>query len=234
MALCGPSSQEKALAASEQSFSQLLQQNYQTQFANQQGVLDTLNHTLSPIVSAGPNQQGFSPQELASMETTAINTTAGNYANAARALATNIAGQTRTGTGAAGAGGTGLETGIQQQEQAQLASNAAGALSNEQLGIVNANYATGRQNFQNATGGLETLSGQYNPLGYAGAGTTAGSTAFNEAGAINQQSQAGLKELAGLATGGLDILSGGLGNLDTTGGSSFGEQVGNFFTGAGA
>lgn len=217
MAICGPSGAETSLGNQEQSFSTMLQNNYQTQFANQQGVLNTLNHTLTPIVAAGPNQQGFSPQELASMETTAINSTAGNYANAERALNTNAAGQVRTGVGATGSGGSGLQTGIQQQEAGQLASNASGALSGEQLGIVGANYAQGRQNFAQATGGLQALSGEYNPTAYAGLTTQANNQAFGQANTINQQQQAGLKDLYSAGMGALSAITGGL-----TGGGSMG------------
>lgn len=43
----------------------------------------------------------------------------------------------------------------------------------------------------------------------------------------------GWANAAGGMIGGLGALAGGFGNLDTTGGSSFGEQVGNFFGGMG-
>jgi hypothetical protein len=42
-----------------------------------------------------------------------------------------------------------------------------------------------------------------------------------------------VKGIAGLASAVAGPVAGGIGNLDSTGGSTFGEQIGNFFTGAG-
>src|SRR5689334_18812338 len=90
---CGPSNAEKNLAAQEAQFSQVLQGNYSTRFQNQNEVLGRLNNSLTPTLEAGPSQQGFSSQELAALNTRALNSTGANYANAARALNGQLAGR---------------------------------------------------------------------------------------------------------------------------------------------
>jgi hypothetical protein len=226
--MCGPTAAEKSLQAQEQSFSTLLQSDYSQQFQNQQGVLAKLNESLTPTLEAGPNQMGYSPQELAALNTQAINTTGANYRNAAVAAGSALAGR-------GGGGSSGLESGVEQQIRAGIASGAAGTLSGEQLGITESNYATGRQNYDTALGGAQALAGEYNPLGYAGAGTSANTGAFGEAQTIQQQQAQKDQMIAGLITSGasdaLGGLAGGFGNLDTQGTSTGGEQLGNFGSG---
>jgi hypothetical protein len=167
------------LEGSEQSFQTALQNNYNTNFASQQGILANLNQTLAPIAEAGPNQTGFSAPELAALNTQAINTTGANYANAERAIQTQTAGRNDSGNLP--------ESGVDQALKAQTASAAASQLSQEQLGITEANYATGRSNFNNAVGGEEALAGQYNPVATGGLANNANQQAFGEATEINQQ-----------------------------------------------
>lgn len=166
--------------------------------------MDSLNSSLTPIVNAGVNQQGFSPQELAAQNTQALNTTGGNYANAARALGGQLAGR---------GGDSGLESGIDQQIKAGLASNAAGQLSNEQLGITQKNYETGRENYERAVGGLQQLSGDYNPTGYASQATSANNQAFSQENTINTQNQALTKDIYGMSIAALGAATGGGTNL---------------------
>jgi len=226
--MCGPSSQQKMLEGSEASFSQMLAANYQTNFAAQSQILQNLTSMFTPIAEAGPDQQGFGPQELAALETQAGTGVGTNYAKAAQALNTGLA--------ARGGGNEFLPTGSSAALQSQLATSAASELSQEQLGITRANYAQGRQNWQQATAGLNALAGEYNPNALASEASGANKSAFGEATQIQEmQNQmeagiaGGITSLAGAAVG---ALGGGIGNLDTTGSSTFGEQVGNFFTGA--
>ena len=189
-----------------------LQANYQTNFAEQQSVLANLNQTLGPILAGGPNQTGFSGPELAALNTQAIDTTGGNYANAERAIATQTAGRNDSGNLP--------ESGVDQTLKEQLASTAAGQLSQEQLGITESNYATGRSNFQQAVGGEEALAGQYNPVSTGQLANTSNQNAFGEASAINQQEDQEQADIAGgitsLATAGISggaSLAGAFGGL---------------------
>lgn len=185
--MCGPSKTEEGLQGSEESFMNTLQQNYAQNFSEQQGVLANLNQTLSPIVAAGPDQTGYSPQELAALNTQAIDTTGANYANAQKALNTANAGRDQ---------GTSGESGVSQQLNEALASQESGQLSNEQLGITESNYATGRSNFQNAVGAEEGVASQFNPVATGGLANNANTTAFGEANTINQQEIAEQNEIA--------------------------------------
>lgn len=200
-----------------------MQGNYAQNFQEQQSVLNHLNSVLSPIVQAGPNQTGFSPSELAAFNTQAIDSTGASAANAERAIANETAGRSDSGNLA--------EAGNVQALKAGAASAAEGQLSNEELGITEANYATGRSNFNNAVGGELTVSGQQNPIGYAGAANTANQNAFGEETQINKEQNQEQADIAGGITSLAEGAIGGFGNLDTTGGSSGGEQAMNFLEG---
>jgi hypothetical protein len=224
--LCGPTASEKNLESQQAGFSQLLQQDYAAKYDNQQGYLTELNNTLTPTLEAGPNQQGFSAPELAALNTQAINSTGANYANAARALNGQLAGRGGYNNGSPG----GLTSGVDAQLKNQLASAAAGTLSNEQLGITQANYGQGNKNYQNSVAGVNALAGLSNPAPYASEGNQANQSAFGEADTIQQQQAQEAAEIAGAITGGAtSFLTGGISNL--AGGNSFGDNTKSFFSG---
>ena len=91
--MCGPTGAEKNLESSEQNLDQMLQTSFQQSFAEQQSVLKTLSGSLTPLVSAGPNQQGFSSPELANLNTTAIDASGAGARNAEQALNNSLAGR---------------------------------------------------------------------------------------------------------------------------------------------
>ena len=72
--------------------------------------------------------------------------------------------------------------------KAGAASAAEGQLSNEELGITEANYATGRSNFNNAVGAEEGVAGQFGSGASStmGGANTANKTAFGEASQIER------------------------------------------------
>jgi hypothetical protein len=190
-----------------------------------------LSNLFTPIAEAGPDQQGFGARELAALNTESGEGVGRNYAKATQSLNTVL--------GSRGGGNEMLPTGSEGQLRAAMASSAANQMSSEQLGITRANYGQGRENWREATAGLNALGQEYNPNAVAGEATSAGGQAFGEATKVqemkNQKEMAiagGITSLAaGVATGGASFLAGGLGNLDTQGTSSGGEQVGNFFSG---
>jgi hypothetical protein len=213
--MCGPSSQEKQLEASEASFDQTLQSDYAQTFAQNQEILGNLNSVLQPIVNAGPSQQGYSPQELAALNTQATDASAQAYNEETQQAASQ--------ENAAGGGTSFLPSGVNAQLNASIASAAENNLSQEKLGITQANYAQGTQNWQTALAGEENVAGQQNPLGYAGQTTSANSTAFGEANTIQQEeNQEESDIIGGVAQGALGI---------ATGGASLGLQ--GMFTGLG-
>ncbi len=221
----GPSDAQKGLARSGAGFSSQLQGDFASRFAGQNDIIGKLGSILQDVRN-GKLLPGFSAQTLAALNTSAIDTTAGNYRNAAQAVNNANAGR---------GGNSGLESGIEQQEQTTAANAAAGQLSTEQQKIQLANQANAEQNTQTVLSGYNALAGQENPLGFAGASLEGNKQAFGEASTVNQlENQQLANELnfgVSTAMDAATLGAGGIGNLDTMGGSSFGEQVGNFASG---
>lgn len=220
MCFGGPSASEKNLAGNEASLADQLHSDYQTQFAGQQSTLQELsgmlnNNTVLP---------GWSPPELAAVNTQTIDSNAAAARNATQAANT---------VGAAKGGSSGLTSGVQQQIDAGIASSAANSLASQQSQITQADYAQGQINKQQTESGLETLAGIQAPVSYANAATGANQAGFSEASTIEQQQQQAQASELGLVTSLAGAAVPGLGNLDTTGGSSGGEQFGNFLSGVG-
>jgi hypothetical protein len=191
--MCGPSGREKTIEGQQQSLSQDFAANYNTNFANQSAVLSHINGVLAPIVGAGASQTGFAPSEKATLDTQAVDTTGANAAAAEREVGSETAGRNDSGNNP--------ESGVDQALKAGVASSAAGQASSEELGITEADYATGRQNFENAVAGEEAVSGQYNPSGAGQLANQGGEEAFNEANEIQQESNQEESDIAGGITG---------------------------------
>lgn len=226
--MCGPSSAEESLQSQLASFSSLLQQNYSTLFGKQQGVLDAINRSLSPILRSGPSQRGMSAEERAARQSQLI---------AASGAANRMAQQAaRTfGAGEGGGGTSGVTSGITKQIESAIASEQAGNLGAGQAALEAQDWGIGRENFWRAQGGSQALAAGYSPNEAMQGGISANQGAFSEAKTIHEQSMEASQMIAGgvtaLAGGAASFLSGGLSNLDTKGTSTFGEQLKNVFTG---
>ena len=204
--MCGPSSQQEALAGQGANFSTILSSNYAKNFGAQSQILQNLTNMFTPIAEAGPDQQGFGANELAALNTQAGEGVGRNYAKAGQALNTVL--------GSRGGGNEVLPTGAAATLRGNLAASAANELSGEQLNITRANYAQGRQNWSQATAGLDALAQQYNPNAIAGEATTANQNAFGEATKIQDmknQEQAAIA--GGIASIGMDAATFGAGAL---------------------
>lgn len=224
--ICGPSGQQETLAGQSSNLSSLLSANYSQNFGAQSKILGDLTNLYTPIAEAGPDQQGIGANELAALNTQAGEGVGNNFAKAQQQLNNTLA--------ARGGGNEALPTGSEAQLRATLASEGAKQLSNEQLGITRANYAQGRQNWQQATtAGLNTLANEYNPNAIAGEATSANNSAFGQASQIqqmkNQKESAIAGGIASLAGSALTFGMGGIANLGA--GESFGEGLGDFFKG---
>lgn len=206
----GASSQQEQLANSQQNFYNTMTQDYNTQFGNQSAILSKLNNTLSPIVAAGPNQFGYSAAETNNLNSSALQNTGQQYANASQALKANQA--------ATGGGNVPLPSGVQSQQQAGLASSAANQASNQLLGIQQSGYQQGYNTFENAVGQLGGVASQYNPTGFAGSANSAGSAAGTTANQVTQLNNAASpwNLVGGLLGGAASAVTGGLtGDLGT-------------------
>lgn len=219
--MCGPAPEDQGIASQQQSLATTLAGNYNQYFANQSSILGNLNNMLTPIAQAGPDQQGYGANELAALNTAAGEGVGNNYAKASQALNNNLA--TR------GGGNEFLPTGARAALKGNLASSAANAMSQAQLGITEANYGQGRKNWQEATAGLNTLAQDYNPNASASGAQSGFDSSFKMYDTIQQQKNQKEAAIAGgitsLATDALTFGMGGLGNMGA------GSGIGDFFAG---
>jgi hypothetical protein len=98
--------------------------------------------------------------------------------------------------------------------QQEVASRAAQQESSEESQIQQADYAAGRENFKEATGALETVSGELNPTAYMSAATSAGSAAETTMQQMNEEENSWEAPVLGAvgAIGGR-VATGGMSNL---------------------
>ena len=186
---CGASSAQVQLQNSQIAFYNQLTSEYGTIFGESQGILKALTNAFEPILKAGPNQEGFSPAELQALESQATTGVGTNYANAQKALA--------VAQGAQGGGNAYIPTGAKQQQQAQLAESAAQLQSGEQLGIQQADWAQGLENYRFAANELGGVAAQLNPSGFANSATSAGSSAATTANEVTQANSSWMNLVGG-------------------------------------
>lgn len=166
--MCGANASEKQAQTQEALLATQMSQDFTQIFGENQAILGSLTQALSPIVQAGPNQQGFSPAELQNLNNTATNASAQGAQNA------QIAAQAKEAV--AGGGSTVIPSGANQQINAMINNSAGQNLANEKESIQEANYATGRQNFFTAENQLAGAPGNLE-----NASTSAGNAATNSA-----------------------------------------------------
>jgi len=214
----GPSQGEQTLAARMQSFTNQTMGDYSQLFANQAAVMSDLRAAYTPIFQAGPDQQGFGPNELAALNTQATEGVGTNYAKARTAL--------ETGLSARGGGNEFLPTGGRAELEGSLAQAAAAQQSNAELAITRANYETGRENWQRAGAGLNALASEYNPTAAGSLAATVGKEAFSQAGEVNQEKIAAQNAKISGITGGIEALAtGGLGLANDFAGGFAGGNI---------
>jgi hypothetical protein len=216
----GASAQQTDIANSQQSFYNTLSSDYNQQFANQNAILSTLQNSLNPIIQAGPDQFGFSKAETNNLNSQALQGTGQQYKSAAKSLGEQQAAQ--------GGGNSYLPTGAQAQQQANLAANTANQASSQLMGVQQAGYQQGYNQYQAAVGQLGAVASQYNPTGYASSANSAGSSAASTANQVTQLNNAASPWnlvggiLGGAASAGLSAFTGGLGGTAASGlGSMF-------------
>jgi hypothetical protein len=207
-------------------------QAYQTATAQAQQVFGASSTAFSdlmksyqPIVAAGPSQLGFSQQELSSLNSSAITQTGIEAKNEKAALGNSEA--TAAGTGGSGPVGPG---GATIGADLGLEENAGNQTASELSQIQQADYQTGRQNYQNAVTGLAGASSVFNPAtGATSAATGAGESATTATQNVASAQQSGW-QLAASALGsvaGAALGNGGtLTNLITKGTGTQGSNKG--------
>jgi hypothetical protein len=144
-----------------------------------------------PIFAAGPNQEGFTLQEKAALETQVTDATAKNYADASTAVNQKLA--------TLGGGTMALPSGATAQIQAQIAQSAAQEQSAERLNITSQDYAQGYNKWLEAGQGMFGISNALNPAQYMSVANQGGSAASTTANDIATQSNAWINAAIGAA-----------------------------------
>lgn len=174
--MCGDNSQQTEIQQQQAEFSQQMMQENAQVYGKQQGILDSLNSGFQAIIANGPSQKGFSDQQLTNLDTQSTEATAADMTKASQALGNGQAAQ--------GGGDTFIPSGVKTQEQEQLAAAGATSDSSTKSQILQADYAQGNTNYNNAVAGSETVAADLNPVGYSDAATASSTAAANEANAI--------------------------------------------------
>jgi hypothetical protein len=227
--MCGASSAQTASANQASALSTQMASQASTVFGASSQIFNSLNAAFSPIVAAGPSQQGFSAQEASNLNSEAITQTGTEYKNEKEALGNAQAAQ--------GGGNVALPSGTTTAADEALAANAGNQTASELSQITQANYAQGNANYNAAVAGEEALPGVYNAATSAGSAAT-GSSA-NAGNQQNQVSQANnswmslvggaLGGVTGALTGGLtsSLMGGSQGPTDTNSQSQLQTTFGN-------
>ena len=140
-----------------------------TEYADQQAIYAPMAKQFSSIFSMGPSQKGFDQSEENTLNAQAVEGTAENYHQAAKAVNGQIASE--------GGGNEVAPSGAANQLKEEVAQSAAQNESQQETQIQEADYNQGYQEWLNAGQGLETIASGENPLGYENAATGAGSAA---------------------------------------------------------
>lgn len=205
---CGATAAQTQIQGQQQTAYQTMTTQAAQVFGASSAVFNDLQSTFAPTVAAGPSQQGFSPAELSNLNSNAITTTGNAYRNAKSAV-----GEAESAQG--GGNISNVSGGAKTATDLGIATSAAGQTAGELNQIGEADYATGRQNYDTAVAGLAGAPGVFNPATGAGSAATAsGSAAANTANQIATQSNSWVQAVTG-ALGGVigDVATGGLKNL---------------------
>lgn len=195
--LCGgPTAAQQQLQTAQSNYYNTMTQEAESVFGQDQALYSYLTSTFEPIINAGPNQQGFSQEELNTLNSSAITTTGQNYANAAKAVNEQIA--------AEGGGNTFIPSGANNQLKEEVATSAAALTSQEESQILQAGYQQGYNEYEAAVAGLEgganVLSGS---AALSNSANNAGSAASQTANEIAQEDNSWMGAIGGLLGAGL-------------------------------
>lgn len=230
-------------------FTSTLQSQAAEVFGNDDKVWNQIQSTAAPLFAAGPSQQGFSAAEQNAKNALAITQGANAQRFAAAAAKSGEAGF--GGGNALNISGAGANAGA--DIRAKIAAQTSAQLEN----IQEQNWETGRENWKTAGEMIEKSPGvfqganQFDSAIQGGLDRNLQAAKSRDAagnwwvkpleGAVGAGLSmipgagpvlgAGMKGLTGGGGGGgmMSMFGGGMANVDTTGGSSFGEKIGQFF-----
>ena len=153
--MCGATSGQQGVANQQTSLFQQMTNQAQQVFGSSSQVFQDLTNAFSPVVEAGPNQEGFSAAEKSNLDSSAITNTAQAYKNASQAVKENES--------AVGGGNVDLPGGAQVGADLSVANQGAKQTASELNQINEADYSTGRQNFFQAASDLSGAPSVFNP-----------------------------------------------------------------------
>lgn len=190
--MCGASSQQKQAYNNQVNVTKDITGQMSTIFGDNQNILGSLTTSLSPIVSAGPNQYGFNPTEDAALRTQTTDQNAAANQTATNAVRSELAGE--------GGGTAYLPSGSEASIEATLAQTEAQKQADAQLGITSAGYAQGNKNYEEAVNELPTATAQIeNPeIGAENAANSAAGAQSEAGNQITQANDAWVAPVAGL------------------------------------
>lgn len=190
---CGASDAQESALMADQEFQKMLTSNYSTDFGQNESMMKNLNTNLQQIINKGAGQNGFTPAELATQNSQAINAAAAQNQKVQQQIGVNAA--------AHGTSTPGVESGVTQAERAAAASAADTEMNNQLADITQKNAEVGRQNFWNAVGEQEKLPGAFeNPsTQMAGAVEGANNATSGQAEQNSQANNAWMGMVSGLA-----------------------------------
>lgn len=191
--MCGATDAQNQLQSEDMQTMQDYDAAFQQQYANQGAIYSKVKSVLDPILSKGPNQEGFSDAEKNNLDAQAVAGTASNYSAAAKAVGEGIA--------AEGGGNAPISSGAADQLKEETAQSAAKNESDQETQITAADYTAGREEFQNAEQGEMSIASEENPLGYASATTSQGEATGTVANQIAQEDNSWYTAALGAAGG---------------------------------
>ena len=199
----GPSRQEQDLQSEQAAATKQYMQQQSTNYAEQQDLFATLKPILEKEIN---NPVGFSPQELADLNASNVNTTGAQYANVQKQLNLRNASENMAG----------LTSGVAAAETAGLQSAAAGTVATNAQNTQLASAELAQQKSAAAQSellGLEAnAGGQAVSMGQVS--NTAENQAFNQAYQEQQQSSQLMSGiLGGLLNTGMGFATGGLSSV---------------------
>lgn len=205
--MCGATQGQQNVANEQNSLFQNMVSQAQQIFGSASSVFHDLVDAFSPVVAAGPNQEGFSAGEKSNLTSSAVTGTAQAYRNASQAVKENES--------AVGGGNVDLPGGAQIGEDTAVATSGAQQEASELNQINEADYQTGRQNFFQAASDLAEAPGVFNPATSAeSAANSSGEAAANTENQIAQENNSWVGAVTG-ALGGIGgaLVTGGMKNL---------------------
>lgn len=202
MLCCDASSKEKAIAGKINSFSDDMVSQAKEVFGDDNQVFTNMMKSYGATVANGPSQHGFTEAERSALRSSAIT----NNANQFR----NVAGAVKSGQAAYGGGNTVSSSGTTTGQNLEVAQAAAGKTASDLNQVDQADWETGRQNYQFAANGMQKLPSTFDNMpGMNKAASEGLDSSLNEQKSLDAASGWWKKPVMGLVMGAANVATSG-------------------------